>query len=63
MAGSSQQRTWTTMAGHTTVLWFEKEPGGTGRAATPISTECIISLPVLRIKLGFIGIIGKVMTP
>ena len=36
-------------------LTTEHEPGDTGGAATPISTECITSLPVLRNTLRFIG--------
>ena len=41
-------------------LTTEHEPGDTGGAATPISTECITCLPVLRIGLVYIGMIGMV---
>ena len=51
----------TMTAGHVaTVLKSEEEPGGTGGTATPITTECITCLPVLRIGLVYIDMIGMV---
>ena len=61
MIGMVGKTMWTIMAGHVaTVLCSEEEPGGTGGAATPISTESTTSLPVLRIELGFIEEIAMV---
>ena len=63
MVISSQLTMWTMMAGQiSTVLWTKEEPGGTRRAASPISTECTTCPPVLCLELWFIEQVGMVGT-
>ena len=63
MAICSQLLIWTTTSRQiSTVLNDTEEPGGTGRAASPISMECTTRPPELRTTLVYFGIVGMVVS-